>query len=201
MKLPIRNQKSNFFKQILSKYPTKSKALEVYLKKIVIYQSTNKDNSNWNELRRSALDMTLRQISDLTGVSLTQVHRVIKSMLKRGIIKVYKIKKSKHRQNMVFYYFPDIKRALIKKKAFNLVKKGFSLCKGNTRNIIKNNKYKYKSFVKFLTKYQSLDDVLHWSFDNKSWEREYFKPRNRETLHKLENKPVPTFADMLKLLG
>lgn len=193
----------NFFQQkIRPKFKTKKQALKHYLRTIVIYQSRNKNNSNWNEKRRSCINMTYRQIKERTCLSLGLISQTINEMYEDGTIKVFIRKKSLQRKHndMVFYYFVDIFEAMVKSKAFKIVKKKIEIInnsrKMNTRNINYINKLSYKTFLADLIKKQLKDFYTQWDFEKEKWVRE---ARSNFTLTKDEKDNL--FSSMWKILN
>ena len=162
----------SFFQECLSKSKNKKEALKLYLRKVVIFQSTNKKNMNWNEKRRASIDMTYRQIKDRTGVSLGLIHQVISEMRESGEIEVFRTKRSGFKNPMIFYYFVDIFEAMIKKISHKVVGNLIKISKKmNTRNIYYINKLIYKRILKEKRKMQLDDFYQIWNFEKMKWER------------------------------
>lgn len=120
--------------------------------------------------------MTYRQIQARTGLSLGLISQVINEMINDGTIKVFLIKKTIRKYNdMVFYYFVDIFEAMVKEKAFKIVKKKIEIInlkrKMNTRNINYINKLSYKRFLNEIYKKQLHDFSNCWNFIEGKWER------------------------------
>lgn len=177
----------NYFeKEIMPKHKRKIDALKDYLRKIVIYQSTNKKNNNWNEKRRSTLNMTYRQIKEKTGLSLGLISKAINEMKDDGLIKEAHREKTKYRNDMVFFYFTDIFEALISRNAYKIIKKM------NTRNIF----IKYKILKTQLLKKQLKDFYTQWDFEKERWVREV---RSNFTLTKDEKDNL--FSSMWAVLN
>ena len=192
----IIKKKTYFKEKVLPKYKTKSKALKSYLKNIVIFQSTNKNNHNWNALRLSKIDLTLRQISKLTGLSISYIHKILKDMEKSGEIKVCGYKSSGTMQykgiqikkrSMIFYHFPKIMKGILKKQARKIHKQMLCSIK-NTRNIYINIYKVYKQLYAHLAK----DPLMHWCILNQKW---YFKEKKYD-----ESVKTPTISELIKML-
>lgn len=155
-------QTTRYFNQILSKSKNKKEALKTYLKKIVIFQSY-KFKKEYTYRRRATLNMTLRQIREKTGLSISYINDCLKEFEKEGLIKIAGQKSMKHKSKAFkdcrFFYFPDIQEAIIKKEAFKRVGRILKALKSkkDENRTLKNNFYQnYRSKKKKLMQQQAI---------------------------------------------
>lgn len=108
--------------------PTNYIEFKDYIKKIVLFQATNKKFAGWSNKRKATINFTTRQLEKVTGIPKSTCHRYLRKMRKEKLIFFASSKKTSDKRfsNMVFYYHQEvinILKSIAKKRTYTFIKR------------------------------------------------------------------------------